>query len=70
MSLTKTQLKVLSMVGNSPNGQAQIAGHGMAPLLSAARALVRKDLLGSYETTKFAITNEGLSVLFDEEAKT
>jgi hypothetical protein len=58
-TLTETQEKVLKLVAKSLNGQRQIAGHGMGPYLSAARALVRKGLLGSYQTGHFYITDEG-----------
>jgi hypothetical protein len=48
--LTTTQEKVMRMVGRAPNQCRPIAGHGMAPYMSAARALERQGLLmrGAY----------------------
>jgi hypothetical protein len=59
MILSPTQQRVLRIVSKAPNGQRQIAGHGMAPFLSAARALVRKGLLRSWQTGHYCITDEG-----------
>jgi hypothetical protein len=44
--LTPTQEKVMRMVGRSLNLCRQISGNGMAPYMSAARALERQGLLG------------------------
>ena len=57
--LSATQTKVLLFISRHPNANAQIAGYGRAPWLSAARALVRRGLAGTYLTGHYYLTDEG-----------
>lgn len=56
--LSPTQRKVLRIIARAPNHCRQIAGHKAGPLLSAARALVRKGVLGSWRTGYFFIQSD------------
>lgn len=60
--LSETQAKVLRYLARQPNGQGQIAGHGRAPELSAARALQRRGLTGSWRTGHYYLTDAGRPV--------
>jgi hypothetical protein len=64
--LSPTQQRVLRSVAGAVNGRRQIAGHGMVGFLSAAKALVRKGLLNSWESGIFWITDQGKAVLTPE----
>ena len=62
--LSPTQQKVLRRLGRQHAGDhGQIAGHGMAPYLSAARALARKGLAITFRTGCYHITPAGRAVL-------
>lgn len=57
--MSPTQSKVLRAVAKAPNQHRRFAGHGMAPYLSAARALVRKGKLSaSHKNSYFFLTDE------------
>ena len=67
MELSATQIKVLRMLAKS-QCEVQIAGHGMAPYLSAARALVRKGFAKTWNTGKYLATAEG-NKYYDENLR-
>jgi len=67
-TLSPTQKRVLLRVSRCPY-DVQLAGYGRAPLLSAARALVRKGLLGSYQTGCFYLTKAGEKFVAEGGAK-
>ena len=58
MELSDTQKKVLRILAKR-QGEVQLAGHGRAAYLSAARALVRKGLARTWHTGKYATTEAG-----------
>jgi hypothetical protein len=58
MELSETQIKVMRILAKR-SGEVQLAGHGMAPYLSAARALVKKGLAKTWHTGKYAATDDG-----------
>ena len=67
--LSVTQQRVLKWIYREPNRcEVQVAGHGRAPLLSAARALVRKGLARTFNTGRYAATEAGRA-LVDEWCK-
>ncbi len=66
--ISKTQMRVLGRMARYPNHlPMQIAGFGMAPQLSAARALVRKGLArAGSKTGHYKITEAGLKAYFEQ----
>ena len=46
-TLSPAQLKVLRILARAPNTSEQLSGNGMAPIVAAAKALVRKGVIGS-----------------------
>jgi hypothetical protein len=63
LRLNPTMWRVLRHLSRGPNGRQQIAGHGRAPYLSAARGLMRRGLANSWETGVYWISSQGREVL-------
>lgn len=56
--LSDTQRKVLRLLAREPNMMGGLGGHGRGPILSAARALERKGVIRSYQTSHYVVVNE------------
>ena len=69
--MSPTQQRVFRFIMRRGNYHGQIAGHGRAPWLSAAHALIRKGFFVSFRTGEFVLTEQGraLSVALMEGAK-
>jgi hypothetical protein len=65
-SLSRTQRYVLQWLATDTIS-VQIAGHGNAPYLSAARALVRRGLAWTYATGHFGLTDKGRALAPNKE---
>jgi len=69
MELSEAQVRVLRFVHRGLNNSRQVAGYGNAGKLSAANALVRKGLLGSYRTGHYYVTNAGEAYLAERQSE-
>lgn len=62
-TLSDAQWKAIRFLSRSQYRDRKVAGYGAAPMISACRALVRKELAFTWTTGHYGLTDAGKSLI-------